>query len=149
MTFDNYLNIALASLVFGGLIMNAILENRARAEEIRKLRAQVARLAVRYQRAAQGQPGAWMTTDHMRAITAEELNAISEDSRDRLEWLYPIPLYTDRPEELDETRRKWNDERDYLRERLAQADLKIRSFPGTDQSDVEFIREALIERKQP
>jgi hypothetical protein len=28
-------------------------------------------------------------------------------------------------------------------EALVQADLKIRSLPGTDQSDVEFIREAL------
>lgn len=32
-----------------------------------------------------------------------------------------------------------------LCERLIQADLKIRSFPGTDQSDVEFIRAALKE----
>lgn len=30
-----------------------------------------------------------------------------------------------------------------LIERLIQADLKIRSFPRADQSDVEFIREAL------
>jgi len=33
-----------------------------------------------------------------------------------------------------------------LREALIQADLKIRSLPGTDQSDVEFIREALATR---
>jgi len=35
---------------------------------------------------------------------------------------------------------------DDLREALIQADLKIRSFPGTDQSDVEFIRAALATR---
>lgn len=34
---------------------------------------------------------------------------------------------------------------DDLREALIQADLKIRSMPGTDQSDVEFIRVALKE----
>ncbi|UIY28758.1 hypothetical protein LZK73_18705 [Neorhizobium galegae] len=34
-------------------------------------------------------------------------------------------------------------ENERLREALIQADLKIRSFPGADQSDVEFIREAL------
>jgi hypothetical protein len=34
-------------------------------------------------------------------------------------------------------------ENERLREALIQADLKIRSLPGTDQSDVEFIREAL------
>ncbi|WP_303718055.1 hypothetical protein [Brevundimonas naejangsanensis] len=35
------------------------------------------------------------------------------------------------------------------REALIQADLKIRSLPGTDQSDVEFIRAALATRAQP
>ena len=35
------------------------------------------------------------------------------------------------------------DEVERLRDRLIQADLKIRSFPGADQSDVEFIRTAL------
>jgi hypothetical protein len=30
-----------------------------------------------------------------------------------------------------------------LREALITADLKIRSFPGADESDVEFIRAAL------
>jgi hypothetical protein len=34
-------------------------------------------------------------------------------------------------------------QRDELREALVQADLTIRSMPGTDQSDVEFIRQAL------
>jgi hypothetical protein len=34
-------------------------------------------------------------------------------------------------------------ENERLREALIQADLTIRSLPGTDQSDVEFIREAL------
>ena len=34
-------------------------------------------------------------------------------------------------------------QRDELREALIQADLTIRSMPGTDQSDVEFIRQAL------
>lgn len=34
-------------------------------------------------------------------------------------------------------------ENERLREALVQADLKIRSLPGMDQSDVEFIREAL------
>lgn len=34
-------------------------------------------------------------------------------------------------------------QRDELREALVQADLTIRSMPGTDQSDVEFIRIAL------
>ena len=34
-------------------------------------------------------------------------------------------------------------ENERLREALIQADLKIRSLPGTDQSDVEFIRVAL------
>ena len=36
-------------------------------------------------------------------------------------------------------------ENERLREALVQADLKIRSFPGADQSDVEFIRAALGE----
>lgn len=31
-----------------------------------------------------------------------------------------------------------------LRDALIQADLTIRAFPGTDQSDVEFIRVALM-----
>lgn len=35
---------------------------------------------------------------------------------------------------------------DDLREALIQADLKIRSFPGADQSDVAFIREVLDAR---
>lgn len=35
------------------------------------------------------------------------------------------------------------EEWDILRETLIQADLKIRSFPGADQSDVEFIRKVL------
>lgn len=35
-----------------------------------------------------------------------------------------------------------------LREALIQADLKIRSLPGTDQSDVEFIRAALATREE-
>jgi len=35
-----------------------------------------------------------------------------------------------------------------LREALIQADLKIRSLPATDQSDVEFIREALATREE-
>lgn len=35
-----------------------------------------------------------------------------------------------------------------LREALIQADLKIRSLPGTDQSDVEFIRVALSQNAQ-
>lgn len=35
-----------------------------------------------------------------------------------------------------------------LREALIQADLKIMSLPGTDQSDVEFIREALATREE-
>ena len=34
-------------------------------------------------------------------------------------------------------------QRDEFREALVQADLTIRSMPGTDQSDVEFIRQAL------
>lgn len=37
---------------------------------------------------------------------------------------------------------------DDLREALIQADLKIRSLPGTDQSDVEFIRAALATREE-
>lgn len=101
MTVENLVFIGTISLVFGCSMMIGMIENRAQAEEIKKLRIHIARLAIRYQRAAHGQPGAWMTTDHMRAITAEELNAIQADSRDRLEWLYPIPLYTDRPEELE------------------------------------------------
>lgn len=36
-----------------------------------------------------------------------------------------------------------------LREALIQADLKIRSFPGADQSDVQFIRDALNTSPQP
>lgn len=36
-------------------------------------------------------------------------------------------------------------EAEELREALIQADLKIRSFPGADQSDVEFIRAVLKE----
>jgi hypothetical protein len=35
------------------------------------------------------------------------------------------------------------EEFDRYYEALVQADLKIRSFPGADQSDVEFIRQAL------
>ena len=40
-------------------------------------------------------------------------------------------------------------ERDRLREALVQADLKIRSFPRADQSDVEFIRAALNQETKP
>ena len=40
-------------------------------------------------------------------------------------------------------KRKAEVENERLREALVQADLKIRSLPGTDQSDVEFIRKAL------
>ena len=36
-----------------------------------------------------------------------------------------------------------------LRDALVQADLTIRSFPGTDQSDVEFIRRVLDSKKAP
>ena len=36
---------------------------------------------------------------------------------------------------------------DDYREALIQADLKIRSFPGADQSDVVFIRDALAAQK--
>jgi len=35
------------------------------------------------------------------------------------------------------------DEIERLREALIHADLKIRSYPGADQSDVEFIRNVL------
>lgn len=35
------------------------------------------------------------------------------------------------------------DEIERLREALIHADLKIRSYPGADQSDVEFIRNTL------
>lgn len=42
-----------------------------------------------------------------------------------------------RPQPSGETRES------VLRDALVQADLKIRSLPGTDQSDVEFIRDAL------
>lgn len=34
-------------------------------------------------------------------------------------------------------------------EALVQSDLKIRSLPNTDQSDVEFIHQALDKRKSP
>jgi hypothetical protein len=40
-------------------------------------------------------------------------------------------------------KRRTEVENERLREALVQADLKIRSLPGMDQSDVEFIREAL------
>lgn len=47
----------------------------------------------------------------------------------------------DRSEPMRKRRAEVDNER--LREALVQADLTIRSFPGTDQSDVEFIRIAL------
>lgn len=40
-------------------------------------------------------------------------------------------------------RRRLEVENERLREALIQADLTIRSMPGTDQSDFEFIRAAL------
>lgn len=43
-------------------------------------------------------------------------------------------------------RRRLEVENERLREALIQADLTIRSMPGTDQSDVEFIRTALSEQ---
>ena len=46
-------------------------------------------------------------------------------------------------------KRKAEVENERLREALIQADLKIRSFPGADQSDVEFIREALGRTPSP
>jgi hypothetical protein len=47
----------------------------------------------------------------------------------------------DRSEPMRTRRLEVENER--LREALIQADLTIRSFPGADQSDVEFIRAAL------
>ncbi|MBO9099486.1 MULTISPECIES: hypothetical protein [unclassified Rhizobium] len=50
-------------------------------------------------------------------------------------------LRADQSEPMRQRRLAVENER--LRDALVQADLKIRSMPGMDQSDVEFIREAL------
>ena len=55
----------------------------------------------------------------------------------RLHWQeVVVPALGDRATQAER-------QRDELREALVQADLTIRSMPGTDQSDVEFIRQAL------
>ncbi|NTG61796.1 hypothetical protein G6L45_16060 [Agrobacterium rhizogenes] len=55
-----------------------------------------------------------------------------------------------RADQSDPTRKRRAEvENERLREVLIQADLKIRSFHGADQSDVEFIREALVGNHTP
>jgi hypothetical protein len=74
-----------------------------------------------------------------RATLLRLLDAARETQRDA------ILAWRKRGAELDAARAELAE----VREALITADLKIRSFPGADQSDVEFIRAALKDRPTP